>query len=337
MPRLSPARVLQFAALAVWAVVCLFPLYWLAITSIKSLPDIDRAPHYVPFLDFTPTLDSWRFIFSDPHESLVPRFLNSLLIGTSATAVTVITAAMALYGLTRSQPSVRWPSLVTAMLAVSLLSIAPVADTLLSRIGLLLSVGLLLTIAVGLWRRGPSVNLFGAISVMLATRLLPPIVILVPLYIMAAGAKLLDTQLVLIVAYTAVNLPVALWLLQPVLGTRATEPEEAAQLDGASHLAILFEIVLPMIGGGLMAAGVVVFLLCWNEYLFAVSLTSDHALTLPPWMVGQLSMKEAQVGGEAEEIGRLSAAAVLMIVPPLCIAAFARELLARSFASKSRP
>ena len=258
MPRLSPARVMQFAALTVWAVACLIHLYWLAVTSIKSPPDFERGPYYVPFLDSTPTLDAWQFIFSDPHESLVPRFLNSLLIGISATAVTVITAAMALYGLTRCRPLVRWPSFVAAMLGVSLLSFVPLADTLLTSIGLLLSVGLLVVIALRLWRRGTMVDLSGAISVMLASRLLPPIVILVPLYIMVQRAGLLDTQLVLIVAYTAVNLPVALWLLQPVLGTRATEPEEAAQLDGASHQAIPFGIVLPMVAGGVMATGVVV-------------------------------------------------------------------------------
>jgi multiple sugar transport system permease protein len=133
-----------------------------------------------------------------------------------------------------------------------------------------------------------------------------------------------------------VNLPVALWLLQPVLGPRATEPEEAAQLDGATHLTILFGILLPMFRGGVMATGVIVFLLCWNEYLFAAYLTSDHALTLPPWMVGQLSMKEAQVGGEVEELAHLSAAAVLMAIPALVFATFAQRVLARSLTRQSR-
>ena len=270
-------------------------------------------------------------MFSDPYESIVPRFVNSLLIGASATAITTITAAMALYGLTRCQPSLRWPSLVIVVVGASLLWLVSLSDFGISRIGLLLSVVLLMLIAVRMRRRGRPVESFGAITVLLASRLLPPIVIIIPLYIMINNARLLDTHLALVAIYSAANLPVALWLLQPVFGVRATEPEEAAQLDGASHAGILFGIVLPMFSGGLMATGVVVFLLCWNEYLFAVSLASDHALTLPPWMVGQLSMKEAQVGGEAEEIGRLSAAAVIMIVPPLALTALARELLARSF------
>jgi len=73
--------------------------------------------------------------------------------------------------------------------------------------------------------------------------------------------------------------------------------------------------------------------LCWNEYLFAAYLTFDHALTLPPWMVGQLSMKEAQAGGQAEEWAHLSAATIVMVFPALIFAAIAQRLLARSVVS----
>ena len=139
------------------------------------------------------------------------------------------------------------------------------------------------------------------------TRALPPIVLVIPIYMLAIATGTRDTLIAMVFVYTAINIPVAVWLLLPAFGSRATEQEEAAQLDGASHLAIFFGILLPMLRASMAAAGLVVFLMCWNEYLFASYLTADQALTLPPWAVGQLSMKEAQAGGEAEEWAHLSA------------------------------
>lgn len=324
------ARRLAYAVLLAWAAVCAFPLYWLAITSIKRQADIDQGPRYLPFVDFAPSLDSWRFILGDPSENLVSRFFNSLAIGLVATALALTTAALALYGLTRLRPSLRWPSFIAWTLAGGFALLAALVQAPPLAIGLLAAASAAALIAVVARNRGRAVEGFGAIAFMLASRALPPAVIAVPVYIMFQTAGLLDTRISLVVVYAAVNLPVALWLLQPVMGWRATEQEEAAQLEGASHPAILFTILLPMLRGGIAAAGLIVFLLCWNEYLFAATLSFDHALTLPPWMVGQLSMKEAQAGGETEELAHLSAAAVLMAVPALVLAGFVHRFLARS-------
>lgn len=172
------------------------------------------------------------------------------------------------------------------------------------------------------------------IALMLATRILPPIILMIPLYMLAMVTGTRDTHAAMIFVYTAINVPVAVWLLLPVLGPRATEQEEAAQLDGASHFGIFFTILLPMVKAGVAAAGLIVFLMCWNEYLFAVYLTADHALTLPPWAVGQLSMKEAQVGGEAEEWAHLSAATILMMIPALIFSVFVQKHLGRSIVGR---
>jgi multiple sugar transport system permease protein len=164
---------------------------------------------------------------------------------------------------------------------------------------------------------------------MLVTRLLSPVIIVLPIYLMANYVGLLDTIWVLVFVYSATNLPVALWLLRPVLGSKACEQEQAAYLDGASHYLILFNILLPMIWPRLLAVALLIFILCWNEYLFAVFLAGSDAMTLPPWMVGQLSMKEAQIGGEAEEWANLSAATVLMVAPLLVFANLTQKALSR--------
>lgn len=164
---------------------------------------------------------------------------------------------------------------------------------------------------------------------MMATRILPPFVLALPLYFMAQKTGTLDTVFPLIFAYAAVNLPVAIWLLRPVLGSKASEMEESALLEGASHLRVFFEFVAPVSATGFAAVSFIVFILCWNEYLFAAFLTTSNAMTLSPWAIGQLSMKEAQVGGEAEEWSHLSAATVFMMIPVLAFAASIQRFLSK--------
>lgn len=270
-------KALTYAMLGFWSLVCLFPLYWLAITSLKGEGDIMQGPFYLPLIDFAPTLKSWNFILFDAYENLLRRYLNSLIVASCASGLALSTGAMLVYGATR-------------------------------------------------YGR----NMESLLLAALATRLLPPAVLVLPLYMMVWHAGLLDTRTGLILSYAAVNLPVAVWLLLPVIGDKASEQEESALLDGASQMWIFFSVLLPMLRPSLAGTGLLIFVLCWNEYLFAAYLASDQAMTLPPWMVGQLSMKEAQVGGDAEEWAQLSAAMMLMVAPLLCFAAIAQRYLARA-------
>jgi ABC-type glycerol-3-phosphate transport system permease component len=168
---------------------------------------------------------------------------------------------------------------------------------------------------------------------MLSVRVVPPVVIALPIYVLAGRIGLLDSRSLLICVYAAINLPVALWLVAPAFGRNATEQEEAALLDGASHAGIFFGILLPMLLRPMAVTGLFLFILCWNEYLFAAYLAFDHAKTLSPWMVGQLSMKEAQAGGEAEELAHLAAASVFMALPALALASAVHRFLGRSLAA----
>jgi multiple sugar transport system permease protein len=163
----------------------------------------------------------------------------------------------------------------------------------------------------------------------LATRILPPFVVALPIYMMAQVTGLLDSRLLLILVYAAINLPMAMWLLLPLIGKTASAQEEAARMDGASTLTIIFEIVFPMVTAGLAAVTLIVFLQCFNEYVLAAILTTDKAMTMPPFLVGQLSVKEAQVGGDAEEWPQFSAVLMLMLVPVLASTAYVQKYLGR--------
>ena len=277
-------KVLTYALLVFWSLVCLFPLYWIAVTSLKGNLEIMRGPYYLPFVDFTPSLDAWVDVLTYANDHLLLRFFNSAVVAITSTLLTVLFGGMAVYGLTRFPYSVRWL---------------------------------------------PALRNDGILFAMLATRILPPIVVVIPIYMMALYTDSLDTHFALIFTYTAANLPVAVWLLLPVFGNMATSQEEAAQLDGASHFRIFLTIFLPMVAASTAAVGLVIFILCWNEYLFAAFLTSDKVSTLPPWIAGQMSIKEAQTGGDGDEWSQLSAAIIFMITPLLACTAFTQRVLGR--------
>lgn len=275
---------LIYAILIFWSLVCLFPLYWIAITSLKGSADIMRGPYYLPFVDFMPSLDAWVTDFTYGNDHLLLRFYNSAVVAISSTLLTVLSGGMAVYGLTRFRYVSRWI---------------------------------------------PTLSNEGILFAMLATRVLPPVVIGLPIYVIAVFTGAADTYFALIFTYTAINLPVAVWLLLPVFGNVTTSQEEAAQLDGASHFQIFLTIFVPMVAGSTVAASLIVFILCWNEYLLASFLTTDKVSTLPAWIVGQMSIKEAQTGGDGEEWSQLSAAIIIMIVPLLAFTAFAQRVIGR--------
>lgn len=276
----SLKRIVGYTILGIWSAVCLLPLYWMTITSFKDSNAIDKSPTYLPFFDFTPSMEAWRFILFDQSENLVSRAFNSIVVGITATLATLMIGGMLVYGLTRFTSKFSSSRIMTAILA---------------------------------------------------TRILPPAILAVPLYFLAQKTGMLDTLSGLVFIYTAINLPIVVWMLAPIFGPRATDQEEAAMLDGATHFHIFFFILLPVVKTALITVGLLVFLQCWNEYLFAAYLTSDHALTLPPWMVGQLSMKEAQTGGGAEEVAHLAAATVLMAIPVVLLTIFAQRSLTQVF------
>jgi multiple sugar transport system permease protein len=277
-------KILTYAVLVFWSLVCLFPLYWIAVTSLKGDAEIMRGPYYLPFADFAPSLGAWFSVLDYANDHLLLRFFNSAVVAITSTLLTVLFGGMAVYGLTRFRYALRWM---------------------------------------------PTLSNDGILFAILATRILPPVAVVLPIYAMALYTGALDTHFALIFTYTAANLPVAVWLLLPVFGNVATAQEEAAQLDGASHFRIFLTIFLPMVAASTAAVGLVIFILCWNEYLFAAYLTSDKVSTLPAWIMGQMSIKEAQVGGDGDEWPQLSAAIIFMIVPLLACTVFAQRVLGR--------
>lgn len=118
----------------------------------------------------------------------------------------------------------------------------------------------------------------------LSTRMMPPIAVAIPIYLMYRQLGLADTHLGLILLYTAVNLSLAVWLLKSFMDAIPREYEEAAMIDGYSRLQGFVKVVLPQATTGIAATAVFCLIFSWNEYAFALLLTSGTAQTAPPFI-----------------------------------------------------
>jgi len=145
----------------------------------------------------------------------------------------------------------------------------------------------------------------------LMTRMLPVTILIIPLYILSVRLKLLDTFLGVITIYTAIALPLAVWLFRGFFETIPVEIEEAAMIDGCSRLQTLIKVTLHLLAPGIGAVSMYVFLFSWNQFLIALVLaTSPEVRPLPVELLFYM-------GEYSVDWGPLLAASVLMVIPPV--------------------
>lgn len=124
----------------------------------------------------------------------------------------------------------------------------------------------------------------------LSTRMMPPIAVAIPIYLMYRELGLSDTILGMVILYTAVNVSLAVWLLKSFIDAIPTEYEEAALVDGYTRFQAFWKVVLPQAGSGIAATAIFCLIFSWNEYAFALLLTSGTAQTAPafiPQIIGE--------------------------------------------------
>ena len=118
----------------------------------------------------------------------------------------------------------------------------------------------------------------------LSTRMMPPVAVAIPIYLMYRTLGLSDTHLGMILLYTAVNLSLSVWLLKGFMDEIPREYEEAAMIDGYTRIQAFFKVVLPQATTGIAATAIFCLIFSWNEYAFALLLTSGAAQTAPPFI-----------------------------------------------------
>lgn len=157
----------------------------------------------------------------------------------------------------------------------------------------------------------------------LSTRMFPPIVTAVPLFLMMRDLRLLNTRAALVIVYTAFNLPFVVWMMRGFFAEIPRELEEAARVDGDSRLGALVRVVLPLVAPGLAATAVFCLIVSWNELLLALILTqTDAAMTLPVGIAGRVTQYEIKWGV-------MSAAGVVAMMPILVFALAVQRYLVR--------
>jgi multiple sugar transport system permease protein len=157
---------------------------------------------------------------------------------------------------------------------------------------------------------------------LLLTRMTPPLTLVLPFFIAYRGLGLIDTRVGLIIAYCSFLAPLSAWMMKSYFEGVPTSLDRAALIDGCSRMKMMWAVLIPVVRPGIVAAAIFCFLASWNEFLFALILTSTpKAQTIPVVISGFLSQAQFY------EYGPMFAASVLSILPPVLVAFFFQRYL----------
>ena len=243
-----------------YALITILPIVWIMLTGFKSGPD---SISYPPKVIFAPSLEGYVNLFTTrtrvtpeqlaalpPPETLADRVARSrdmVIVGPSKFGERFMNSVIIGFGST-------FLSIVLGTLAAYGFSRfkVPLKDDLLFFI--------------------------------LSTRMMPPIAVAIPIFLMYRQLGLSDTHLGMILLYTAVNISLAVWLLKGFIDEIPREYEEAALIDGYTRFQAFVKVVLPQAATGIASTAIFCLIFAWNEYAFAVLLTSGTAQTAPPFI-----------------------------------------------------
>jgi multiple sugar transport system permease protein len=156
----------------------------------------------------------------------------------------------------------------------------------------------------------------------LSQRMLPPIAIIFPIFLVMRTFHWVDTYQCMILVYTAVNLPFVIWMLRSYFLEVPTEVEESALIDGCTRLGALFRVIIPMSLPGMIATAVLAYIFTWTEFLFALILSRTDVFTVPVAL-------SAYFGSEAQFWGEVGVLSFLSIVPVFVMGLLVQKHLAR--------
>jgi len=281
-----------------YALITLVPLVWVFLTGFKSPPD---SISYPPKMVFEPTLEGYVNLFTtrtrvspDTLENLSPpqnfaeeivRNRNMVIAGPSKFGERFLNSIIIGFGST-------FLSIVLGTLAAYGFSRfnVPLKDDLLFFI--------------------------------LSTRMMPPIAVAIPIFLMYRELGLSDTHVGMILLYTAVNISLAVWLLKGFIDEIPREYEEAALIDGYTRFQSFYKVVLPQAATGIASTAIFCLIFAWNEYAFAVLLTSGTAQTAPPFIPTIIG-----VGGQ--DWPAMAAGATIFLLPVMIFTILLRKHLLR--------
>ncbi len=300
-PRAKTALRVRLVLAIVVAFIMLIPVIWIGMTAIKSRPTRTSVP---PKVFFKPSWDGFIGLFTN---RTMIQSATELAKQRARTDLSFWEKQALVRGL-----KILGPSKFVGQLKNSL--IISLTSTFLA-----VTLGLLSAYAFSRWDiPGKGDWLFFILS----TRMLPAVVVTIPIFLMYRVVGLYDTHIGMILLYTAFNLSLSVWLLKGFIDEIPKEYEEAALVDGYSRMQAFRKIVLPQCVTGIAATAVFCLIFAWNEFAFSLMLTSSKARTAPP------SIATIQgVGGI--EWGAIAAGSLLFLIPVVIVTFALRNHLLR--------
>ncbi len=292
------ARRISGTIVILYALVTMIPLAWIVMTSFKTPPD---SIAYPPKLMFTPSLEGYCNLFTTRTRQ-TPEYIAALPPAETLCDKIVRTRDMVIAG----------PSNVVERFSNSI--IIAFGSTFLA-----VFLGTITAYAFSRFKVPLADDLLFFI---LSTRFMPPIAVAIPIYLMYRTLGLSDTKLGMVLLYTAVNVSLAVWLLKGFIDEIPREYEEAAMIDGYSRLHAFIKVVLPQAATGIAATAIFCLIFAWNEYAFAVLLTSGEAQTMPPFI-------PFIIGEGGQDWPAVAAATTLFLIPIFVFTVLLRKHLLR--------
>ena len=253
---------LIYLVLTVFSIIVLFPIIWIALTSLKEKVLVYQIP---PAWVFTPTFEAYKSIITK--YPFIRYFFNSTLIALTSTFISLALGSLTAFSIARFNTG------------------------------------------------GTNFKLW-----ILNSYTMPAVAVLIPYFMIAVNLKLRDTYVMVILTHISFLLPYTIWILIGFFESIPREIEEAALVDGATGLQSFWYITLPIAAPGLSAAGIVSFLLSWNEFIFALVLTGSKTRTLPVAISAFLTQRGVLMG-------ELSASTMVMIIPVIILSIVFRNHL----------
>jgi multiple sugar transport system permease protein len=292
------SKALAMAVVVLYALLTMVPLAWIVLTSLKSPPD---SISYPPKVLFEPTLEGYCNLFTTRSRQTAD-YIASLPPPEDRCEAIARSRNMVVAG-----PSNYAPRFVNSL-------IIAFGSTFVSVV-----LGTMAAYAFSRFRVPGKDDLLFFI---LSTRMMPPIAVAIPIFLMYRELGLSDTRLGMILLYSAINVSLAVWLMKGFIDEIPREYEEAALVDGYTRLQAFFKVVLPQATTGIVATAIFCLIFAWNEYAFAVLLTSGEAQTAPPFI-------PIIIGEGGQDWPAVAAGTTLFLLPILVFTVLLRRHLLR--------
>ncbi len=270
----------------------LAPIYWVVVSSFqKEIALQDRPPHYIPNSEIF-TLNHYKYLFT----GVVPPDSTVMLQSMYTMSGTLV-----------------YPAILNSLIIALLVTFINII------------IGFPAGHVFARYRFWGDRKIFLGL---LATRLLPSIAIVIPMYILLLKLNLLDTKTALVGIYTAITLPFTIWIMRAYFYNIPVEYEEAARMDGCGYFKTLIKVVLPLARPGLIAVAIFAFMTSYGEFVFATILTQTMQSKTQTAVLASLAQ------GMSTSRGMISAAATLSFLPPLLLVIIFRKQILEGLSAR---